>query len=685
MRRLRQGNEKTGGQSVQRQRNRGARNQESKSDFLTSRLSYFHVSLYVPLCLCFIAYLGCSQESGKQVPASWNVNFFPLGAKIHFASNLRAQVQQIRAFDSADGLVAQLNFQGHPRRMESLYFRWKKGTVYRFEVKHGNSELTTKVISAPQIDPRGTIEIAIPYGTVDMDSPSHPLQVSAKAAQSRSKSLVLSGSQVNATVLVRNGLEAPITFDVMLQIPSSIQVLQAPSVWDSKGERDGILHYSASGKFTVESEVWYSQWALKLPDERLSTTARISGTVFLENASGEQWKRTVTVPLRSATLDEIAGQLSIEKVVMPTDARGNSDSRQRPDAISHLRPLLGGLGRWFGARERYVNEFEPVAYQTVHIHNHSHDTIHVIVASINRDLKRGDTVPFLAPPDAINAGTNRSLAFVSLTGESTTTVPLPIYFNPASTHADGADFIGAGRYERAIEAKIWGSNTTVLHTTRPLLIVTPNLHALFVTCVVIVATSLGSGLLLRFHQRLFSLFSTKQLILISLFGTTIFIAVSVPSTLLANLVPALLGPIAFLITGSINEMLYYTLLTSLLMLIPKAGVITLVSAVRLLLGSVMLGLFTPASLLYTGSTILLLEAGFQFARKGANILALALVFGICDAISVYVDFQLSITLYRLFYADWYILARIFIDGFVYTFAGVLLGRQLGRGLWRIAD
>ncbi|MDE0683959.1 MAG: hypothetical protein OXI63_13665, partial [Candidatus Poribacteria bacterium] len=115
-----------------------------------------------------------------------------------------------------------------------------------------------------------------------------------------------------------------------------------------------------------------------------------------------------------------------------------------------------------------------------------------------------------------------------------------------------------------------------------------------------------------------------------------------------------------------------------------SGVILLVSAVRLLLSGVTFGLFTPMAIVYTGTSVLLLETGFLFVR-GRNILAWAVVLGLCDAIAVYVDFQLSILFYRLFYADWYIVLRILIEGFAYTFIGVLLGAKLGRGLWRVAD
>ncbi|RKU32534.1 hypothetical protein C6496_23865 [Candidatus Poribacteria bacterium] len=669
---------------------------------MNPHISYISHLLSLLLCL---GYLACAPKSGEQAPISWAVTFFPLGAKVEFDATIRENIQKVTAFDSEDRLVAQLDLGGYARSTESLYFRWEKGQTYRFEVMYQNGKSAFQTVRAPQTDPRGAIEIAIPYGTIEVNkavdtSVGTNLSVSTPTSTQKA-SLVLQGVEMKTTVLIRNGLEAPVTFHMVLQVPASFQVLPHNPVWDSEAKGadlnptvigEAVLSYHASGKFTVESEVWYSQLTLKIPDEPLPKDTQIRGHVFFENASGDRWERSVTTPLRSASLDEIAAQLRIEDIIMPTGPSGISDPRQRSDTISSPRPLLGGLGKWFGAKASPTDEFEPVAYQTVHIHNQGKETVHAIVASMNRDTQDGEPVPFLSPPDAVNAGTNRSLAFVSLMGESTTPVPLPIYLNPLSQQHQ--DSIGEGQYERAIEVKIWGSDATALRATRPLLIVTPNLHALLVTSLVTVVTGLGIGLLLCFHSQLFTRFSTKQLILISLFGTTIFIAVNVPSTLLTNLISALLGPISSLVTGLINEMLYYALLTSLLILIPKFGVITLVTAVRLLLGGVTLGLLTPTILLHAVTAVLLLEVGFQIARKitldsgaigGANLLTLALIFGLCDALTVYIDFQLSMTLYRLFYADWYILTRILIDGFTYTFIGVLLGKRLGSGLWRVAE
>ncbi len=665
---------------------------------MNSHIRYLSRLLSLSFCLF---YLACAPKSGEQAPISWAVTFFPLGAKVEFDAAIRENVQKVTVLDSEGRLVAQLDLGGYARGIESLYFRWEKGRTYQFEVIYQNGESAAQTVEAPQTDPRGVIEIAIPYGTIEVEKTADASVGTRPVPSTQKASLVLQGIEMTATVLVRNGLEAPVTFQVVLQVPASFQVLPHNPVWDSEVKEaapnpsaigEEVLSYHSSGKFTVESEVWYSQLTLKIPDEPLLKDAQVRGHVFFENVSGDRWERSVTMPLRSASLDEIAGQLRIEDITMPTDLSGMSDPRQRRDTISYPRPLLGGLGKWFGAKAGPIDEYQPVAYQTVHIHNRGQETVHAIVASMNRDTQDGEPVPFLSPPDAVNAGTNRSLAFVSLMGESTTPVPLPIYLNPLSQQHQ--DFTGAGQYERAIEVKIWGSDATALRATRPLLIVTPNLHALLVTSLVIIVTGLGIGLLLCFNQQLSTRFSTKQLILISLFGTTIFIAVNVPSTLLTNLISALLGPVSSLVTGLINEMLYYALLTSLLMLIPKFGVITLVTAVRLLLGGVTLGLLTPTILLHAVTAVLLLEIGFQIARKitldsgaigGANLLTLALIFGLCDAFTVYVDFQLSMTLYRLFYADWYILTRILVDGFTYTFIGVLLGKRLGSGLWRVAE
>ena len=633
---------------------------------------------WVFLFLLPIFCIGCTQEKPEE-PLSWQITFFSLGAKVQFENP--TPIKKMTAYNSDGTVVAQLDFPVQPRQTESFHFEWQEEETYRFEVTLSSEHVIVKTATAPRMYVRGNLEIAIPYGAVSITDTQNKENGGQKA-------LLLRGSEMTTTLIVTNG-STPTTFKVELCLPSTLSVKHLPEDWEVVRTKDNQTCISTTGAFTVASEVWYRQLVLNIPEVPIAVlnqldTQVISGVVRFTSVEGDTWEQKSVVQLQIATVSEIVEHISITSIDMPTDAAGIADLRQKEDVIYHPQPLFSWL------ETQQTDEYTPISYQTVHINNQGEDTIHVVVSSINRDLKTGETVPFLAPPDAVNAGTDRSISFASLPGGELTSISLPIYFHPQSAEA--------GEYEREIEVKIWGSDTTVLNAKIPLHIIVPNRQALYVSGLAIFASCIGLVVLVRFHRQFFTRFSTKQLIIIALFGTTIFVAVVVPSTLFLNLVRVILGPVSVLLTGLINETLYYALITALLIYIYgtprenvgrgqshiKGGVILLVSAVRLLLGGVTFGLFTPMTIIYTGTSILLLETGFLLVRR-RGLLAWALVLGICDAIAVYVDFQLSILFYRLFFADWYIWLRIFVEGFAYTFIGVLLGARLGRGLWRVAD
>ena len=634
-------------------------------------------------CLPLLVFLLSCDVAPKAEPFSWKVTFFSLGAKVQLSAE--APVQRLNAF-RADGVrVAQLEFSTPPRQTEPLYFEWREGETYRFEAILTAGDVEVQRVTAPRTYTQGNLEIAIPYG-VGMQPEAGNTTHSDPAA------LVLHGSEMTATVLVRNG-KTPATFDVELCLPSTLTVVGLPTGWQTETTEAGIC-LSTAGRFRVASEVWYGELVLKTATSPNAEKQEISGVVRFTTDIGQTWEQQTTVELRVATISEITEHLLIESIEMPTDATGTVDPRQREGTIYYPRPLFS----WLDTAQ--TNPFEPITYQTVRLRNQREETLHVVVSSTHTDIKTGKAVPFLTPPEAANGGTNRSVAFASLPGGEITEIPLPIYFHPMYLKAGKSEPAAPGEYRRDITVKVWGSDATILREERPLHLIVPNRQALLVSLLTIISSTIGLAVVLKLHRQLFAGFTTKQLIVIALFGTTVFVAVTVPSTLFLNLAYAILGPISVLLTGLINETLYYALLTALLIYIsgdPESteggnlksyrkgsGVILLVSAVRLLLGGVTLGLFTPMEILYTATSVLLLEIGFLFV-KGRNLFVWAIVLGLCDAIAVYVDFQLSILLYRLFYADWYIVLRILIEGFVYTFIGVLLGAKLGRGLWRVTD
>lgn len=630
-------------------------------------------------CMPLLVFLISCAATPKEEPFSWKVTFFSLGAKVQFSTE--APVQRLRAFNANGVRVAQLDFPVPPRQIESLYFQWREGETYRFEATLSTGSVDTETVTAPHVYTQGNLEIAIPYGAAkEWDLKN--------ASASEQKALVLDGSEMAATVLVTNG-NVPTTFDLKLCLPETLTVVQLPTDWRSEIINKETCLFTTD-RLNIASEVWYRELVLRTSEVVGKGSQEISGTVRFTTNNGQTWEQQAAVQLQLATISEIAERLSIESIEMPTDAMGTVNSKQREDTIYYARPLF----RWLGTSQ--TNAYEPITYQTVQLRNAGEETIHVVVSSTNTDMRSGRTIPFLAPPATANGGTHRSVAFASLPGGMVTEIPLPIYFHSMYIEQGKPEQAIPGEYARDITVKVWGSDATILREKRPLHLIVPNQQALLISLLAIIGSSIGFAVVLRFHERIFAGFTTKQIIVIALFGTTIFVGVMVPSTLFLNLIRAVLGPISVLVTGLINETLYYALLTALLIYMsgaPEAatrhdgkgsGVILLVSAVRLLLSGVTFGLFTPMAIVYTGTSVLLLETGFLFVR-GRNILAWAVVLGFCDAIAVYVDLQLSILFYRLFYADWYIVLRILIEGFVYTFIGVLLGAKLGRGLWRVAD
>ena len=246
---------------------------------------------------------------------------------------------------------------------------------------------------------------------------------------------------MTATILVTNG-NMPTTFDLKLCLPSTLTVVRLPTDWKSEviGQETCL---STTGRLSIASEVWYRELVLRTSEVNRTENQNISGTVRFTAGSGQTWEQQATVQLQMATIPEIAERLSVESIEMPTDATGTTDPRQREDTIYYARPLF----RWL--RTPQTNAYEPITYQTVRLHNAGEATIHVIISSTNTDTKSGEIIPFLAPPETANGGSNRSVAFASLPGGVVTEIPLPLYFHPM--------YIKQGQAEQAILARTRGT------------------------------------------------------------------------------------------------------------------------------------------------------------------------------------------------------------------------------------
>jgi hypothetical protein len=197
------------------------------------------------------------------------------------------------------------------------------------------------------------------------------------------------------------------------------------------------------------------------------------------------------------------------------------------------------------------------------------------------------------------------------------------------------------------------------------------------------------------RRRLLAGMKTRWLVTIALFGTTSFAMVNVPATFLNDVFHIILGPFGGLVTGLFHGVFLYMLIVSLVILLPYPGAVALMTVVRMLLSMLAFGNVSPVSVLFYGVQAISLElmlyvAGITRGGKAMlinlgwkQLLTIVMICGVADALSTYINLQALSFLYRLFYADWYIMLCVLVNGFLYTAVGAACGVYLGRELGKI--
>jgi hypothetical protein len=200
-------------------------------------------------------------------------------------------------------------------------------------------------------------------------------------------------------------------------------------------------------------------------------------------------------------------------------------------------------------------------------------------------------------------------------------------------------------------------------------------------------------------RKLLGRFDVRSLVTIALFGASTFVAVKVPNIVFDDLVRAVMGPFSFFVIGLFNELLLYTLILALVILIPRPGAVALCIAVRFLLSSLVLGNFTLIGLLSAVSEVIVIETVLylvgatrhasnqsdDYPWQGRYLYGVGFACGLGQVLNSYVGFNLMTFLNRLFYADWYLLIYFLICGIGYTTIGAIAGVRLGTRLRKVID
>ena len=397
----------------------------------------------------------------------------------------------------------------------------------------------------------------------------------------------------------------------------------------------------------------------------------------LDYGEGRQDKTTTKLRLVIKGRDELAGAILIEKTVMPTDANGRGIPGGRQDFLT-----LRGDSNFAESGRGNINQgslaSRAVSYQTVLVKSALDLEVPVLLSSQVLDCKSVEVSAFRAPPG--HPGTASQVATI-LPPRGEAVVPLPIFADPVLAEP--------GSYTRRIDLQLAGTDLILDRETRPLIVERPADVALLATAASVIITILLFAIVILRGNAILSRFTTRQIVLLALVSAASVVIVNIPVFFLANITFSLLGPFGFLVDALLTEFLYGALLVALVAIIPRQGVCTIVALVRFLLGGVLLGMLTPVGAIHTAISAIFLElavwlSGIAREESARNLnTGFLLLFACAWGLVSWIGFQLSIVLFRLHYADWYVVISVVIGGFVYSLVGAIAGRRIGNRLARI--
>ena len=234
----------------------------------------------------------------------------------------------------------------------------------------------------------------------------------------------------------------------------------------------------------------------------------------------------------------------------------------------------------------------------------------------------------------------------------------------------------AGRYRVTALLIPQGGSRPVYNTTFYITVVSTRGEAVALTTFsVFVAIPAMIYLLFQFAKRA----TLSDLAFASLMASLLFVTVYIPGNV-ARGIGAFLGPFDWLVYGIFFDTVEFALLTITVMLRPKLGMLTAIFLIRWLLSVLYFGRAGVISVLWLATSAFFYEGALYLsgATRGKTTfarVATPLVLG--GAFDRYVDMIMYMSLYRLYYADWYLMSYV-TGTSIYSAFGALLGRRYAR-------
>lgn len=375
----------------------------------------------------------------------------------------------------------------------------------------------------------------------------------------------------------------------------------------------------------------------------------------------------------------------IQNVAVPVDQDGRRDDRQAQNTIFMRDMTLEGIRSRLsggGAADWESVLHDPLTYALIELRNPRRDVRSLRVVAELRDRETGAAVPGLVQGDRGGAGFisegGAAESVIALDGKTVQNVVLPLYGDPSVLEEGDYSLrvtIGDADVSRVTDIPV----TVVKKRETGLAVLVFSL-----LCAAAAVCSLGK--LNRCIRRI----GAGGDIGVALFASLAFGGVVVPVTLFGDFLHVILGPFAGLATGLLTGVLQYLLLMALLVVFRHPGTAALFFLMKWLLAGLLFGRFTPVGALNYAVYIVVIEGMLQvsgFYRKKELTLpfkaAVSLLLGAADMGITFITLQQMMFFYRLYYADWFILLYMVVNGLVYTTAGSWMGIRIGERLRQV--
>lgn len=516
----------------------------------------------------------------------------------------------------------------------------------------------------------------------------------------------------SATHVVHGGSTMPLFinitgFDVSHEQPAHLRVIlpegfKAPAngkwrLGSAGGRQTAEVDWVLPADFGQSFDLLYIQPQADLARGAKQLTVEVSGDGWHERKelsfSYEPAAAAVAAePAQGKKLDRSKFNWYIQSVTLPVDNLGNKDDRAAEGVVFIRDTTLEGFRNRMtgdGATNWSAVFNHPATFLVLDMRNPQRDVRLLKFKAELIDKKTGKVMPGLCTAGKNNedsehgwagdtGSVNETTALISLDGKKTQAFIIPLY----------VDYFTVLEGDYSLRVTVSGNGQEKVQEVPLTIAKKHNLGLLavgfsFICLLAVLAFSYKlKGCIYRIGAR--------GAITVALFAALAFGGITLPTTLIGDLLHVFLGPFSGLVTGILSGMLLYLLVVALLVLFRAPGVLTLMYFVKYMLAGLMFGHFTPLGLLSMCVNVAILEtllylSGFycKAVLSKGYMLFICLLMGVGDALVTFVNMEQMMFFYRLYYADWYLALYMLVNGLLYSSIGAWLGAKTGSKLQQV--